>query len=213
MPTRSGTRAPAANISMKSITCIPLIALALAAANSTAATDAAADKHWNTSAELGAITTSGNTTGSSFTGKIDAKQDLEVWSNEYVLSGYYKEDHALLLAIGLRLVVFLVVAAQDVLVAPHFQVLLCVDLAGERGAGGVAGRGDGTQFGGGVPVFVGSGVGGGGAVGGGQCQRDKWNAGDGFHGYVGGRRARAGARWHSGGGPSWTGCDCGWRCS
>src|SRR5471032_2831159 len=87
MPTRSGTRAPAANISMKSITCIPLIALALAAANSTAATDAAADKHWNTSAELGAITT-----GSSFTGKIDAKQDLEVWSNEYVLSGYYKED-------------------------------------------------------------------------------------------------------------------------
>lgn len=86
---------PAAHIPMKSTTRLTLasfIALALAGANSAAATDAAPDKHWNTSAELGAITTSGNTTGSSFTGKVDAKQELEVWSNEYVLSGYYKED-------------------------------------------------------------------------------------------------------------------------
>jgi putative salt-induced outer membrane protein len=47
---------------------------------------------WATSAELGAITTSGNTKGTSVTGKIDARQDLEQWSNEYVLSAYFKED-------------------------------------------------------------------------------------------------------------------------
>jgi putative salt-induced outer membrane protein len=87
-------RAPAGHTSMKSIATISLLALALASVNCAAATDGAPDKHWNTSAELGAITTSGNTTGSSFTGKIDAKQELPVWSNEYVLTGYYKEDEA-----------------------------------------------------------------------------------------------------------------------
>lgn len=49
---------------------------------------------WNTSAELGAITTSGNTKGTSVTGKIDAKQELESWSNEYIANGYYAEDNA-----------------------------------------------------------------------------------------------------------------------
>jgi len=47
---------------------------------------------WSTAAELGAITTSGNTKGTSVTGKIDSKQELEHWSNEYVLSAYFKED-------------------------------------------------------------------------------------------------------------------------
>lgn len=50
------------------------------------------ERSWNTSAELGAITTSGNTVGTSVTGKIDARQDLEDWDNQYVLSGYFKED-------------------------------------------------------------------------------------------------------------------------
>lgn len=49
-------------------------------------------KSWSTAAELGAITTSGNTKGTSVTGKIDSKQELEHWSNEYVLSAYFKED-------------------------------------------------------------------------------------------------------------------------
>ncbi len=49
-------------------------------------------KSWTTAAELGAITTSGNTKGTSVTGKIDSKQELEHWSNEYVLSAYFKED-------------------------------------------------------------------------------------------------------------------------
>jgi putative salt-induced outer membrane protein YdiY len=49
-------------------------------------------KSWTTAAELGAITTSGNTKGTSVTGKIDSKQELTHWSNEYVLSAYFKED-------------------------------------------------------------------------------------------------------------------------
>lgn len=47
---------------------------------------------WATSAELGAITTSGNTVGTSVTGKIDARQELDNWSNQYIFSGYFKED-------------------------------------------------------------------------------------------------------------------------
>ncbi|HEU4851625.1 MAG TPA: DUF481 domain-containing protein [Telluria sp.] len=47
---------------------------------------------WSTSAELGAIMTSGNTNGSSVTGKIDARQELDNWSNEYVVSGFFKDD-------------------------------------------------------------------------------------------------------------------------
>jgi putative salt-induced outer membrane protein YdiY len=50
------------------------------------------EKSWTTAAELGAITTSGNTKGTSVTGKIDSKQELAHWSNEYVLSAYFKED-------------------------------------------------------------------------------------------------------------------------
>jgi putative salt-induced outer membrane protein len=54
-----------------------------------------ADDHipsWNTSAELGAITTSGNTNGTSVTGKIDARQELDEWSNQYIVTGFFKED-------------------------------------------------------------------------------------------------------------------------
>ncbi|MGJ7917280.1 YdiY family protein [Massilia sp. LXY-6] len=48
--------------------------------------------NWYTSAELGAISTSGNTTGTSVTGKIDARHEMSNWSNEYVFSGFFKED-------------------------------------------------------------------------------------------------------------------------
>lgn len=48
--------------------------------------------NWYTSAELGAITTSGNTEGTSVTGKIDARHEMANWSNEYIVSGYFKED-------------------------------------------------------------------------------------------------------------------------
>jgi putative salt-induced outer membrane protein YdiY len=48
--------------------------------------------NWYTSAELGAISTSGNTTGTSVTGKVDARHEMTNWSNEYIFSGYFKED-------------------------------------------------------------------------------------------------------------------------
>ena len=47
---------------------------------------------WFTSAELGVITTSGNTSGISVTGKIDARHETENWSHEFVVSGFFKED-------------------------------------------------------------------------------------------------------------------------
>ncbi|PWF49436.1 DUF481 domain-containing protein [Massilia glaciei] len=49
---------------------------------------------WTTSAELGAIITSGNTVGTSVTGKIEARHELAGWSNHYVMGGYFKEDEA-----------------------------------------------------------------------------------------------------------------------
>ena len=47
---------------------------------------------WFTSAELGAIATSGNTTGTSVTGKIDARHETANWSHEFVVSAFFKED-------------------------------------------------------------------------------------------------------------------------
>lgn len=47
---------------------------------------------WFTSAELGAISTSGNTTGTSVTGKIDARHETADWSHEFLVSGFFKED-------------------------------------------------------------------------------------------------------------------------
>lgn len=53
------------------------------------------DKRWTVKAELGAISTSGNTEGTTVNGKITAKQRLERWHNEYVASALYKEDEVL----------------------------------------------------------------------------------------------------------------------
>jgi len=50
------------------------------------------DGGWFTSAELGAISTSGNTNGTSVTGKIDARHETPRWSHEFLVSGYFKED-------------------------------------------------------------------------------------------------------------------------
>ncbi len=67
-----------------------LFVLTLAAPLCFAADDVPAA--WHTSAELGAITTSGNTNGTSVNGKIDARQELDEWSNQYVVTGFFKED-------------------------------------------------------------------------------------------------------------------------
>ncbi|CAN7341409.1 DUF481 domain-containing protein [Pseudoduganella sp. LjRoot289] len=71
---------------------IPIFALTLAVAHGGAAAQDIPERTWSTSAELGAITTTGNTVGTSVTGKIDARQELDSWSNEFILSGYFKED-------------------------------------------------------------------------------------------------------------------------
>ena len=71
----------------------PLLALATAILHGGAcASDNALESAWVTSAELGAITTSGNTAGTSVTGKIDARQELANWSNQYIAAGFFKED-------------------------------------------------------------------------------------------------------------------------
>jgi len=70
-----------------------ILTLAMLVSMSVQANDTAASgKVWTTSAELGAITTSGNTVGTSVTGKIDAKQELQQWSNQYIFSAFFKED-------------------------------------------------------------------------------------------------------------------------
>ena len=53
---------------------------------------AAAADIWHTSAELGAITASGNTAGTSVTGKVDTRQERNRWTNQYIASGFFKED-------------------------------------------------------------------------------------------------------------------------
>lgn len=70
---------------------LSFLALALAAAHAAHADDNVAPS-WNTSAEIGAITTSGNTAGTSVTGKIDARQELDEWSNQFVATAFFKED-------------------------------------------------------------------------------------------------------------------------
>ncbi|MYM22066.1 DUF481 domain-containing protein [Duganella sp. FT135W] len=72
-----------------------LLILSALAAGHAAATDSLEQTNhlgWNSSAELGAISTSGNTVGTSVTGKIDAKQETDKWSNEYIVSGYFKDE-------------------------------------------------------------------------------------------------------------------------
>jgi len=77
---------------MKSLLIAPALALTLAHGYACADSLEEPKQGWNTSAELGAITTSGNTVGTSVTGKIDSRQELPDWSNEYVLAGYFKDE-------------------------------------------------------------------------------------------------------------------------
>lgn len=71
---------------------IPALLALLFAAPLCLADDAIPAAVWHSSAELGAITTSGNTNGTSVTGKLDARQDLDEWSNQFMLMGFFKED-------------------------------------------------------------------------------------------------------------------------
>lgn len=51
-----------------------------------------APRVWDVEVDLGLINTSGNTETTSLQAKLDAKQTLEKWENQYILSTLYKED-------------------------------------------------------------------------------------------------------------------------
>lgn len=51
-----------------------------------------AKRSWDVEVDIGAIATSGNTDTSSVQFKIDAKQNLEQWENQYVFNSLFKED-------------------------------------------------------------------------------------------------------------------------
>jgi putative salt-induced outer membrane protein YdiY len=51
-----------------------------------------AKKPWDVEVDIGAIATSGNTETTSLQFKIDAKQNLEKWENQYVFNSLFKED-------------------------------------------------------------------------------------------------------------------------
>jgi len=74
---------------MKTITAIFALALAGFHGAACATEDVG---NWHTAAELGAITTSGNTEGTTVTGKIDARHELGDWNNQYIVAGHFKED-------------------------------------------------------------------------------------------------------------------------
>lgn len=73
-------RASAATLALAAVTAAPT---ALAADQ---------ERRWRASAELGAIATSGNTETVSVQSKLDARQELENWRNQYTLSVLFKED-------------------------------------------------------------------------------------------------------------------------
>lgn len=50
------------------------------------------DKPWKVDVDLGVISTTGNTDTTSVQAKVDARQTLERFENQYILSGLYKQD-------------------------------------------------------------------------------------------------------------------------
>ncbi|WP_020208965.1 DUF481 domain-containing protein [Gilvimarinus chinensis] len=78
---------------MKTLYTSAAITVLLASAGSAMAQDDIEEvKTWEVAAELGAISTSGNTETTSVNGRIDATQNLDNWKNEFVASVLYKED-------------------------------------------------------------------------------------------------------------------------
>lgn len=66
------------------------LALALSALTTTAFADE--KKPWDVEVDIGAIATSGNTETTSLQFKVDAKQNLEKWENQYIFNSLFKED-------------------------------------------------------------------------------------------------------------------------
>lgn len=80
---------------MKGFNLIARVSVAILAASvpvCVSAADANENKPWTVSAELGAISTSGNTQTTSFNGKIEIAHKMERFHNDYVVSALYKKD-------------------------------------------------------------------------------------------------------------------------
>lgn len=69
-----------------------LSASTLSLAVLSASANAQATKPWEVEIELGAVATSGNTETTSLNSKLDARQNLEKFNNEYILAVLYKKD-------------------------------------------------------------------------------------------------------------------------
>jgi len=68
------------------------ISLAVAITTLSAAVLADDARPWEVEVELGAVATSGNTETTSVNGKLNAKQNLTKFRNEYVISSLFKDD-------------------------------------------------------------------------------------------------------------------------
>lgn len=64
----------------------------LLAASSTCFAATKDKRPWDISLDFGAIATSGNTDTTTLQAKLDAKQNMEKWENQYILNGLYKKD-------------------------------------------------------------------------------------------------------------------------
>lgn len=67
------------------------LAIALAALTTTVFADDE-KRPWEVEVDIGAIATSGNTETTSVQFKLDAKQNLENWENQYIFNSLFKED-------------------------------------------------------------------------------------------------------------------------
>jgi putative salt-induced outer membrane protein len=78
------------NLSLSLMIALGLSCTALAEEASD--TPAQENRVWDVEVDLGVINTSGNTETTSLQAKVDAKQTLEKWENQYIFSTLYKED-------------------------------------------------------------------------------------------------------------------------
>lgn len=76
----------------KSTLAYVLSALAITSFTTTAVAADDEKRPWDVEVDIGAIATSGNTETTSVQFKVDAKQNLEKWENQYVFNSLFKED-------------------------------------------------------------------------------------------------------------------------
>lgn len=71
---------------------LAVLLLSIAATQAFAADDKE-DRSFSAEAEVGALTSTGNTESTAFKGKLGVKHDLLKWRNSYLLEAFYKEDN------------------------------------------------------------------------------------------------------------------------